>query len=259
MPESSALGPRKISIRSMPEQIDRVLRGDAIQAVERHVVRPEREATNDERVAVGALGVQRADRRVVGDRFVDRPRLVVLNILLRVGRRAERRVHVVAVAERTDAAATRHLAAGEGRHQVADLRLGRCHIALHVDRIELEGAGRHRRAGAGTDGHGVAGDGRCQAGSEEQAIDCLLGRHAAARARARLALHNGAAYRDLPAALLAEQSEGARQRLRRDVEGADRRGLRLLDGWNLLCRRHARQCRRGHRCRCCRQRPHRTI
>ena len=234
-------------------QVDVEDRRHAVQAVERHVAGAEQEAADLHAVVVGALGVERPDRRIVVDRIDQGARLVPLDVLLGIGRRAERRVHVVAIAELADAAAARDVAAGIDGQGIADLGLRRRRVGLHAHRVELHGAAGVGPAG---DRHGV---GRREAightGARQQPLQGLLGGHGAADGAAGLARHGSGVDGDLQAGLLAEGGQRLGERLGRDVERRGATGLgfqrRGLDG------RRLRRClggdehadrRQGDRC-----------
>ena len=123
-----------------------IVRRDAVDAVEGDlagVAFADRKAANEEGVEDAAGLAHEADRSVVAGDVAHRHGLLVLDRLLGVAVDAERRVHVVAIAEHADAGTARHHAAGEVRRQVVDRARGRRRpLADDLHRIERRGGGR---------------------------------------------------------------------------------------------------------------------
>lgn len=93
-------------------------RGDAEQAVVAQIVRTQREAAHHEGFGKVAEARTDADGRIVGQHLAHRVGLLVLDLIGRVRRDAERHVHEVLVAQQADAGAACHLAAGIRRGQL---------------------------------------------------------------------------------------------------------------------------------------------
>ncbi|MNY07571.1 hypothetical protein D3C86_1403810 [compost metagenome] len=147
-----------------PFRCHQLARRDAEQAVVLDIVGRQLEAAHHEGVREVAKAVGGADRRVVGQHAGNAARLLVLDLLGRVRRHAERHIHEVLVAQHAKVAAARNLAAGIGGGQLVCRGVG-----MHghggqrgafrrggwLGRLLGEGDGR-QHAGSGQCGHEMA-------------------------------------------------------------------------------------------------------